>query len=157
MMVAAVIIFLLLMMLAGMHVGFVKCLVGTAAYVVSAAFSLVITIMFSGIFGNSGKADILCFTAVFLLIYISIAVAGVSLKLLARLPVISTANKVLGGMAGFVLGMLCIFMLLAIAGRFPETAWAQQIADGMEEQEVLNEIYENNFVELLLDKYLPVK
>lgn len=157
MIVVAVPVFLLLMVLAGMHAGFVKCLIGTAAYIVSVVFSLVITTMFSGILGKGNKADILCFVAVFLLIYISIAVAGVSLNLLARLPIISTANKVLGGMTGFILGMLCIFMLFAIAGRFPEATWAVQLIDGIKEQEILKEIYENNFIELILDKYLPGK
>lgn len=149
-----VIAFLVLMTLAGMYNGLIRCIFGMAAFILSAAVSFVGTKLFSAALKKGSMADVIFFIAAFLVIYIAIMVVAISLDLLASLPVISTLNKVGGAILGAALGLLCVWVAMAVIAVLAHNGSAGQILDMIEESPLLGGLYDNNLIDLFLQENL---
>lgn len=149
-----VVAFLLLMTVAGMYNGLIRCIFGMAALILSVVVSFVLTKVLSGTIVKGGFAEAICFIVVFLMVYIACIVVMISLNLLASLPVLSTLNRIGGAVLGAVLGLLCVWIFMAVITVLAENGTGVQILEMIKESELLMGLYENNFIDLLFQEHL---
>lgn len=146
--------FLVLMMLAGMYNGLIRCIFGMAAFILSAAVSFVVTKLFSSALNKGSAADVIFFLVAFIVLYIAIMVVAISLDLLASLPVLSTLNRIGGAVLGTVLGLLCVWIAMAVVAVLADNGTAVQLLDMIQESPLLEGLYDNNFIEIILHEHL---
>jgi uncharacterized membrane protein required for colicin V production len=146
--------FMLLMIMAGLHNGLIRCIVGTVAYILSAAVSLVITLIFSGIVDGGRLSNIICYLIAFVVVYAALIVAGVSLNLLTTLPVLSSVNRIGGALIGGVIGFLMILLFLAAVSIIADTGNAKQLVEMIDNSEILKSLYDNNIVLVQLERFV---
>lgn len=149
-----VIAFLVLMILAGMHNGLIRCVFGIVAFVASAIVSFVVTGVFDNVFDKGRAAAGICFLVVFLMAYVAMLVVAVSLNLIASLPVLSTLNRLGGAILGAVLGLLCVWIFMAVVGALATNGQATALYDMMMESEGLRMLYDNNIIDMLLQEHV---
>lgn len=149
-----VVAFLLLMTVAGMYNGLIRSIFGMVALVLSAVVSFVLTKILSGTIVKDRLAEVICFIIVFLMVYIACIVVMISLNLLASLPVLSTLNRIGGAVLGAALGLLCVWIFMAVITVLAENGTGTQILEMIKESELLRGLYENNFIDLLLQEHL---
>lgn len=77
----------------------------------------------------------------------ALVVALVAVNLVARLlrivehiPVVKTVNRWGGGILGACIGIVLIWVALAVIGAFQEASWCREIADCARESEILQSI-----------------
>lgn len=145
-----VIIFLILMTLAGMFMGFVRCIFGIAAFAISSVISFFITRLVGIALKQGSMQQAVCFLAVFVIAYIAVIVVAVSLDILSHLPVLSSLNRIGGAVLGAGLGLLCVWIAMAVVSVLADNKAAEQIAGMIEESQFLTGLYENNFIDMLL-------
>lgn len=149
-----VIVFLILMTVAGMFMGFIRCVFSIAAFVLSAAISFIITRFISIALKHGSLQQAICFLLVFVAAYIAVIVVAVSLDILSHLPVISSINRIGGAVLGAALGLLCIWIAMAVLTVLADNGTAEQILHMIEESAFLEGLYENNFIDLFLQENL---
>lgn len=149
-----IILFLIIMIAAGLNSGFIKSVLGIVCYIVSTAASLLFTIMFGAVFKTGKQGNIIVFVVVFVVIYIALIIVSVSLNLISRLPVISSLNRLLGAIVGGALGILCVMIFMAVIYFMENHGSGAAIYSMIENQEFLKILYDNNVLVDLLDKFL---
>lgn len=82
--------------------------------------------------------------AILILATIIVFVLGTILDIVSKLPVIDTANKTLGIVAGTIKGMFIIWLLLAILSFFSVTDVGRTLIAWIYENPIMIWIYENN-------------
>lgn len=82
---------------------------------------------------------------------IALLVAGILLhylekvlKLVEKIPVVSTVNKLGGAVLGGIFGIVLVWLFLFLAGSFQETAWCRQVTGYIRESEILMALYQFN-------------
>ncbi|MCF0130235.1 MAG: CvpA family protein [Pseudobutyrivibrio sp.] len=68
------------------------------------------------------------------------------IKLCGYIPGIKEVNKIFGIAAGFIEGMLAIWLIMFIASSFPTTTFGQYIIVNSTSSYILNVMYENNII-----------
>ncbi|MBO5259763.1 MAG: CvpA family protein [Agathobacter sp.] len=81
---------------------------------------------------------------IMILAVVLVFVLGAVLDIVSKLPVIDTANKTLGIIAGAIKGILIIWLLLAVLSFFSVTEMGQTLIAWIYENPILIWIYENN-------------
>lgn len=66
------------------------------------------------------------------------------LKLVEKLPVVSTVNKLGGAVLGGIFGIALVWLLLLLAGSLQEVAWCRQLTEYIRESEILMAVYQFN-------------
>ena len=149
-----VIVFLVLMTVAGIFIGLIRCVFGMAAFVLSAAVSFVVTRLFSIAVNKGSAADAVCFIVVFAVAYIAMLVVLLSLNLLANHPVLSTLNKVGGAVLGGVLGLMCVWIFMAVLTVLVQNGTGVELMKMIESSALLTGLYENNIIDILFQEHL---
>ena len=72
------------------------------------------------------------------------------INLLGNLPGIYSANTVLGIVAGLVEGILLTWLCMYLADCFPTTVFGQFIISNCEANDIMNYIYQINFIEQII-------
>ena len=62
------------------------------------------------------------------------------LKIVERIPVVKTVNRLGGGILGACIGVVLIWVALAVIGAFQDAAWCRDIAACARESEILRAI-----------------
>ena len=149
-----IITFFILMVLAGMHNGLIRCVFGIVAFLASVIISFVITGIFNSVFDRGRAAAGICFLVVFLVAYVAMLVVAVSLNIIASLPVLSAVNRIGGAILGAVLGLLCVWIFMAVIGVLASNGQAMALYDMIQESEGLKILYDNNIIDMLLQEHL---
>lgn len=149
-----VIVFLILMTIAGMLMGFIRCVFSIAAFVLSAAISFIITRFISIALKQGSLQQAVCFLLIFVVAYIAVIVVAISLDILSHLPGLSTLNRIGGAVLGAGLGLLCVWIAMAVLTVLADNGTAEQILHMIEESAFLKALYENNFIDLFLQENL---
>lgn len=147
-------VFLVLMIIAGMATGLIKSVFGMVAFALSAVLSFIVTKLLIPALGGTGTYAAVCFVTVFIIAYIALMVVSFSLNILSHLPVISTLNRIGGAVLGAGLGLLCVWIFMAVVTMLATYGHAVQLNNMLEGSEVLRDIYENNLIDMLLQEHL---
>lgn len=86
------------------------------------------------------------FLVVFILVRILLGIVEHMLGFLHRLPILGTADKFLGILAGGLKGVLLIWILLAVVALTSTTDTGVQLVEEIYHSEILIYLYENNMV-----------
>lgn len=86
------------------------------------------------------------FLTAFLIVFIIFRILFGFMTILTELPLIHSANKLAGGVAGFVMGISLIWFILALLTVFGSTEFAKEVFEKVNENEVLTFISNNNFI-----------
>ncbi|MGN0166146.1 MAG: CvpA family protein [Lachnospiraceae bacterium] len=149
-----IIVFLLLMVLAGMFCGLIRCVFGIAALFLSTISSFLVTKLLGAVAFKTPAAQAICFLVVFLMVYIAAVVVMISLNILAHLPVISTMNRLGGAILGALLGLLCVWIFMAVVTVLANNPTAANLLEMINDSEFLLPLYENNIIDLILQEHL---
>ncbi len=94
----------------------------------------------------------------FLITYAIVAIlVGIIFRLfniLSRLPIVRVANRLLGVTSGLVLGVLLVFLFMAVVSFLTPGAFGESVVHDIESSSVLGWRYNNNFIAPLVAKYL---
>ena len=90
--------------------------------------------------------NIIAFVVILILSRIIIRIAGNLLGIFTKLPVIKQFNRLGGGIAGGLIGVLVIYIVCAVTFLFSPLDSQSRIADEIENSVFASEIYENNFI-----------
>lgn len=96
----------------------------------------------------------IAFVAVLLFAMIAFHILSVMLDLVGKLPVIGEVNHLLGGVAGFVKGILLVWLALAFVAMGSATEVGMALVQQIYESPFLIWFYENNFVLTILMYFL---
>ena len=80
----------------------------------------------------------------FAVVGVIVLIAGILLDIVAKLPVIRTANAILGVIVGFVQGYLAVTVLYIAAMAFAATELGASVISQVAESEILTWFYEHN-------------
>ena len=84
------------------------------------------------------------FVAALIMAAILLHIIAKVLKIVEKIPVVSTVNKLGGAALGAVMGIIIIWLILFLAGSFQENSWCRQIIAYIRESELLMSIYRFN-------------
>lgn len=88
----------------------------------------------------------LSFILSYLVIAIAFSIIGHSLNLFAKLPVINTVNKLVGGLLGTATGVLIIWIVLLLITLLYNTSAGKQLMNLIYNDVVLRTLYENDIL-----------
>lgn len=97
-----------------------------------------------------GLAYLLAIVLTLLVFYL----IGKVLKIVDKIPVIHGLNRLLGVGAGFVKGMMLVWLLFGLIAFCVGTAWGQFLLPYIYEAEILTWLYENNYLLTILFSFL---
>lgn len=97
-----------------------------------------------------GLAYLLAIVLTLLVFYL----IGKVLKIVDKIPVIHGLNRLLGVGAGFVKGMMLVWLLFGLIAFCVGTAWGQFLLSYIYEAEILTWLYENNYLLTILFSFL---
>ena len=72
------------------------------------------------------------------------------IRLIGFVPGVRDVNRLLGVIAGFIEGMLFIWLIMFIADCFPASAYGRFIIENIENDQMLYFIYQNNIIERII-------
>lgn len=80
-----------------------------------------------------------------------------ALCLLTKLPIIHGLNRILGAVAGFVEGIMMVWLILFFIAVFPNVLVFQLYYEQLVTVPFLSFLYENNFVEFLMELFTQIR
>lgn len=92
------------------------------------------------------------YLVVFLSIIIACCIVGAIVKVIAKLPIIRTANDLGGMIAGFGLGLLCVSLMFLILMVFSNFPWAKVVYEDIERSPILSILYNKNLILMIIAK-----
>lgn len=96
--------------------------------------------------------DALVFVVLLIVVSILVYLAIFLLDVLAKLPIIKFFNKGGGAVLGFVEGVLIVWVACIFITMFSTTDWGQAVFKEIDKNPVLEMIYNNNYLQMLVDK-----
>ena len=96
----------------------------------------------------------MAYVVTFIVISIVLALISGVLGIVAKLPVISTANNLLGGVAGLVSGLAIVWILAIVMTMFANQDTVQKIMVDIYRSPFLTYLYENNGIIYLMGYFL---
>ncbi|MCR5374248.1 MAG: CvpA family protein [Lachnospiraceae bacterium] len=97
---------------------------------------------------------VMAYVVTFIVISIVLAIVSGVLNIVAKLPVISTANKLLGAVAGLASGLAAVWLLAIGMTMFANQDTVQKIMVDIYRNSFLTYLYENNGIIYLLGYFL---
>ncbi|MBO4653635.1 MAG: CvpA family protein [Lachnospiraceae bacterium] len=94
-----------------------------------------------------------CFVILFLTSLAIIYLLGVALNFTAKLPILSTMNRVSGAMVGLFVGAVLILMFFTVITALGNTEFGRNCQAAIAESNLLSSIYNNN---IICDVYLDL-
>lgn len=94
----------------------------------------------------------LSFLLTLLIVAVLLCVLHHALKIVSYLPVIHTANVLLGLLMGIIKGLLVLWLMSLIITLFSTTAWASEVIEQIYENPYLTFLYEHNVILQLLQR-----
>jgi|GEM_PF-2841512 Colicin V production protein. len=94
-----------------------------------------------------------CFVILFITLLAIIYLLGVALDFVAKLPVLSTMNRLSGSLVGLFIGIVLIFMFFTVITALGNTEFGRTCQSAIEESNILSAVYNNN---LICDVYLDL-
>ena len=94
-----------------------------------------------------------CFVILFITLLAIIYLLGVALDFVAKLPVLSTMNRLSGSLVGLFIGIVLIFMFFPVIPALGNTEFGRPCQSAIEESNILSAVYNNN---LICDVYLDL-
>ena len=88
----------------------------------------------------------LSFVIVFLVLYIGLRILCAVLDIISKLPVLHQINKLTGLIAGFIRGLIVIWLLCIVLTVSSTTSWGKSCFEMINESVFLSIIYNNNFI-----------
>ncbi len=88
----------------------------------------------------------LSFVIVFLILYIGLRILCAVLDIISKLPVLHQINKLTGLIAGFIRGLIVIWLLCIVLTVSSTTSWGKSCFEMINESVFLSIIYNNNFI-----------
>lgn len=89
-----------------------------------------------------------------LVIYIVIRIIVGTFNIITRMPVVRELNKLAGFAVGLAEGIILVWLLCLVLQACGSEIWAQKIFVQINENAFLSWIYNNNFVEMFLSKFI---
>lgn len=86
----------------------------------------------------------IAFVLTFLLVYVIVRIVFFALNFIGHLPIIKGINKLLGGIVGFIQGIILLWLLSLVLTAFSGTEWGIQLMQMVQESALLSIIYNNN-------------
>ena len=74
------------------------------------------------------------------------------LKLVDHIPVLKTVNRLGGAIFGACIGIVLIWVLLAVIGAFQDVAWCREISECAKQSEILRTIQKFDPMSYVLKK-----
>ena len=96
----------------------------------------------------------IAFLVVLLITFLVLHILSQVLDLISKLPVIGGVNHVLGGLAGFIKGIVLIWLLFAFVAMGSATTIGSVMLEAIYDSPILVWIYENNLVLTILMMFL---
>ncbi len=94
----------------------------------------------------------LSFLLTLLIVAVLLCVLHHALKIVSYLPVIHTANVLLGLLMGIIKGLLVLWLISLIITLFSTTTWASEVIEQIYENPYLTFLYEHNIILQLLQR-----
>lgn len=141
----AAVLLILLCAVQGWHRGFVMKIYTLIRLVLLLVLTMILVPVILPFFpahiaGKEGFSFVVSFLAAAVLLHIFAKL----LKIVDKIPIVGTVNKLGGAILGVVLGILFIWLLLFLAGSFQEIPWCYRITSSIRESEVLMMLYQFN-------------
>lgn len=93
------------------------------------------------------------FVAAFAISGIALSVAASILKILDKIPVVSTVNKLGGALVGGAMGVIFVWVVLLIIGAFQEETWCQTVAGYVRQSPILMAVQSYNPLPAILKNF----
>lgn len=145
----------------GLYAGFVKTVFTLVLKIVTMIIGIMLTpyitsFLFRDI--TSGNGELVNHVIVFLVLYglvmIGARVLIASFNILTRLPILKSMNKICGFVAGFIEGVLVLWIVLAIAFALSATPLGIWVKESAMENAFLSFFYRNNLIIHIANDFL---
>lgn len=145
----------------GLYAGFVKTVFTLVLKIVTMTIGIMITpyitsFLFRDI--TSGNGELVNHVIVFLVLYglvmIGARVLIASFNILTKLPILKSMNRICGFAAGFVEGVLVLWIILAIAFALSATPLGAWVKERVMENAFLSFLYRNNLIIHVVNDFL---
>jgi len=90
--------------------------------------------------------DAIAYLFTFAVLVVVFLIAGLLLDILAKLPVIRTANTILGAVVGLIQGYVIVSVMYVASLAFSSTALGTSVIEMVNESEILTVFYEHNII-----------
>ncbi len=145
----------------GLYAGFVKTVFTLGLKIVTMIVGIMLTPYITGFLFQditSGNGELVNHVIVFLVLYglvmIGARVLIVSFNILTRLPILKSMNKICGFAAGFVEGVLVLWIIFAIALALSATPLGIWVEERAMENAFLSFFYKNNLIIHIVNDFL---
>lgn len=88
----------------------------------------------------------MAFIFTFIVILILLWVISIALNLISKLPILNQINKTAGMLAGFIQGLIIVWIFFLVITVFGGTEWGQEALMMVEQSEILGFVYNNNYL-----------
>lgn len=131
--------------IAGACRGFVKTVYQLVKLIIAIALSIALAPIIAALIPKSvtfraGIAVVL----IFVVVSIILSLIGSLLSIVDHIPLVKHINRLLGGIFGFVLGLVFVCILLTIIGMFSKEGLGYELAVLIRKSQVLMWLYQNN-------------
>lgn len=90
--------------------------------------------------------NVVTFVISFLIVFILLRVIFGFISVLAKLPVLKQINKAAGACAGFILGLVVVWLIFAVLTIFGSSSLSKEVFDAVNGNALLTFIYDKNFI-----------
>ena len=101
---------------------------------------IILPFFLDGLIGKEGIAFVIALIVAAILLHYLAKV----LKLVEKIPVVSTINRFGGAVLGAIYGIIAVWVLLFLIGSFQEVPWCHKMIEYIRESEVLMSVYQFN-------------
>ena len=138
--IAALAIFILCV-LEGAYRGLVMKIFSLVRFVLILVMTIVLVPIVQSIVAQNNVAkDGIAYIVAFVVAIIVVSVVANVLKIVEKIPVVKTVNRLGGAIVGACMGVILIWVALAIIGAFQNVEWCQQISRAAKESVILYQI-----------------
>lgn len=90
--------------------------------------------------------NVIAFVVCFLIVFILLRIIFGFISVLAKLPVLKQINKTAGAIAGFLIGLVAVWIVFAVLTVFGSSALSKDVFAAVNDNAFLTFIYDKNFI-----------
>lgn len=129
---------LLVCVLDGVHKGLLLKVFYLVRMIVVLALTMVLVPIFKPVFaGNLQTQNGVAYIAALIVAAIAVAIVVRVLKLVDHIPVLNTVNRLGGAIFGACIGIVFIWIALALLGAFQDVSWCKEATECARQSEIL--------------------
>ncbi|MCR4606025.1 MAG: CvpA family protein [Eubacterium sp.] len=134
-------VILILSVVDGWHRGFLRKLYGLVKFIVLIILTIVLAIGFWYVLPlDPGTREGVAFLLALIVSAVALGLIEHILKIVDKIPVLKTINRIGGALVGLVLGVITVWVAILVIGYLSEVAWCRSVSEAVSQSFVLSKL-----------------